>query len=300
MKKIFALILMVSLLAAISIVGAQEDSLDKVAVMETKEGAYIRLMQLQGALEQNIARGQLVAVSVVEEKPDADAERMVSIIAELKLLGEEVAELLEAASSDVDGSEIADIAKRFVIIKEEAAELTHEFRENAGAMIAAENRERIREQVRNEQNPEVEELRAQIQERIKEHNALQVQRFAERIGLDDTQLADRVRAGELNVGEAISSLAVQYRGLNQEGRTEALANAKEERSRAQVHMQAVRADTANIAQEFDQRAQERAQVANGKVEQVRQRINDMLEQRAIDRGEIAEQIPEINYKRGGQ
>lgn len=67
MKKIFALILMVSLLAAISIVGAQEDSLDKVAVMETKEGAYIRLMQLQGALEQNIARGQLVAVSVVEK-----------------------------------------------------------------------------------------------------------------------------------------------------------------------------------------------------------------------------------------
>ncbi|MGM5488532.1 MAG: hypothetical protein ACQESG_06280 [Nanobdellota archaeon] len=260
MKKMFLFLLL-----TLSLVAAQQ-----VGVMNTQEGAEVRLLQLEEALAENIESGETVIAEILAENPDANVSDLQEVIAELEVLKEEVASLREA---DLNATEAAE---EFVLVKEEANQLSRDFRTAAQGMLPEEAQERVRERARNATNEEVEQLREQVRGRINEHNAEQVQKFMQKMGKEDSQLVEQVRNGQMSTGQAISSVAKEYKGLGQEKRSEALAQVREEKMRAQVHKESVAERTQNMAQRIQERAEKRQGKVEQKLQEVQQRVNDRV------------------------
>jgi hypothetical protein len=279
MKKILAVLMMAFLLIAIPIVLADEETNEEVSVMDTEDGAAVRLLQLQRSIERNIVQGESVMTDIIEDNPDTDVVRLEEIIAELEVLSSEIDEKV----SYIGELNETEAAESFVIVKEEAMSLIREFKNLARSKVRSEAQEQIRNRIRDETSSDVEKLHKEIQERIGEHNALQVQKFLEKVGLTDETLVNQVRLGEMNTGQAISSIAQAYKGLGQEKRIEALAKFKEERAKSQVHKESVRKNTMNIAPEMQKRAESRKQEAQGMIEQIRERVNANLKDKGIER-----------------
>jgi hypothetical protein len=279
MKKMIAVLMMAFLLMAIPMVLADEETIDEVSVMDTENGAAVRLLQLQRSIERNIAQGESVIAEIIEENPDADVVRLEEIIAELEVLSNE----LNAKVASVGELNETEAAENFVIIKEEAMSLIREFKNLARGEVPAKAQEQIRNRVRNETSADVEILQQHIQERIRAHNAIQVEKFLAKVGVQDEALVAQVQAGQMNAGQAISSVAQAYKGLGQEKRAEALAKVKEERAKSHVYKESVRENTMNIAQDMQKRAEARKQEAQGILSQVRGRVNENLNAKGIER-----------------
>ncbi len=244
---------------------------EQVGAVDNDQGAEVRLLQLEKSVMQNIEAGETVVAEVIDDNPEANVSDMQSIIAELEILNEEVSALLE---TDLNATEAAE---EFVLVKQEAISLSRDFKAAARDMIPEKEQEKVRERARNASNEELDQLKEQVKERINEHNALQVQRVLERMGKENSTLVENVRNGQMNTGEAISSVAKQYKGLGQEKREEALAQAREDKVKAQVHKDSVEEKTKNIAERIQERRENRKEQVQQRLEQVRERVNQKVE-----------------------
>lgn len=243
---------------------------EQVGDMYNEQGAEVKLLQLEESLMENIESGETVVAEVLEDNPEANVSDLQSIIAELEILKEDVSALLD---EDLNETEAAE---EFVIVKQEAISLSRDFRAAAREMIPEEEQEKVRERARNASSEELEQMREQVRERINEHNAGQVQKFLQRMGKENNTLVENVRNGQMNTGEAISSVAKQYRGLGQEKRTEALAKVRENNVKAQVHKDAVEERTKDMAERIQERRENRREQVQQKLEQVRERVNQKV------------------------
>ncbi len=296
MKKIIGLLLGLLLVASIGLAEAPQErelpgeadgAAEKAAVMDTPEGAEMRLMQLENAMSNNVIMGQKALEVALEKNPEADTAELERVVAELETIKEEIEEKIQ--QGEAQNKEPAEIVQDFLTIKEEGRNLTNEFRENVQGLLDEEERQQVREEARQRANEELEEKRENIQERIREHNAEQVKRVLERMGVEDPELVEQVRNGEINTGEAISQVAQEFRGLGQERRQEVRVEMDvERRDRAENAQQAVNNARENLEERMNERASERMGKVEEKLSQVRERIKENLPEQA--RGKIGERI----------
>ncbi|MGM5488654.1 MAG: hypothetical protein ACQESG_06915 [Nanobdellota archaeon] len=240
---------------------------DEVAVMNSKSGAEVRLLQLEKSIEKNIVIGEKVVENILERNLQADVSEMNTILAELEVIQEEVEGMAEERLNT------SQVAERFVIIREEAKSKSAEFR--SMAEVSEGDKAKIREEARN--NPEVEAKLQQVRQRIRQHNAAQVSDILANMGVENETLVNRVRDGELNVGEAVSQVARTFRGLGQEQKQQASAIMDTQRAQMNQHAQeAVENARRNMDQKMQERAQQREQKVEDKLQQVRQRIVERM------------------------
>jgi hypothetical protein len=266
MKK--GIFLIVLLLLAINIAiaqeDAQEDAIEQVSVMGTVEGATVRLLQLQSSIDRNILKGTTVIAEITNSNRDLNISGMEELLAELTVLSNQISEML---NSDIA---VTKATEEFVMIKQEATGLSQEFKKLARSMVSGEEQERLRN--RNETSQELDTLKEEIRQRIMAHNALQVQNFLDKMDLENESLVGLVGSGQMNLGQAVSSIANAYKGLGQSKKTEALVKMKENKAKAQVFKETIRQNTENNADEMSIRAQERKETAKDWLEEVKQKV----------------------------
>ncbi|MDI3473699.1 MAG: hypothetical protein PWR30_22 [Candidatus Woesearchaeota archaeon] len=172
-----------------------EEDLEEAKAFSYPLGAELRMLQLEKAIERNIASGELIIEEIIDKNLTTETDALESILDELRSLLEEV------KSYDFNlGKSQDEMALDFVELKAEARELTALFRETATNITGnmhLEIKERVNERVRTleeSQKREIEELKNRYNQRVMEEIAV-------RAGIMDDTIADRIRQGNIDVEE---------------------------------------------------------------------------------------------------
>ncbi|MDI3544166.1 MAG: hypothetical protein PWQ28_447 [Candidatus Woesearchaeota archaeon] len=179
---------------AVEIPNVPEEDLEEAKTFAYPLGAELRMLQLEKAIERNIASGELIIEEIKDENLTTETDALESILDELRSLLEEV------KSYDFNqGKSSEEMALDFVELKAEARELTTLFRETATNITGnmhLEIRERVNERIREfkeSQQREINELKNRYNKRVMEEIAVQA-------GLDD-EVTEKIRQGNINVDE---------------------------------------------------------------------------------------------------
>ena len=194
MKQLFGAgliaLLLISIFPAVVAVTGTEDSqtLSLVSSMEDKTGKEIRLMQLEKAITRNIVAGK-VAIEKVKAN-DIDASELEVILTELEALRLEV----KSINPEEEGA-----VETFVNIKNEAMELSKEFKEIAADLLAQDDITAIENEVND--NPELQEYKLRIKEKIQLKNKESVQKTFDSIGIKNEVLLAKIKNGGVTLAE---------------------------------------------------------------------------------------------------
>ena len=266
------------------------EDVEQAAVMSNHFGAEVRMMQLEKSIRRNVDVGRDVLESIASEYGEEELEGLYEMLTDLEGLADEV-------RNKSTGDDFSRIAEEFVAIKAEARETTKQFRETSRELLTEEAREEIKGRAGERNQSEfTQDIQAQIRERINEHNAERVRDITQTMGVNATDLAEKVRNGEINVGEAVSQVASQFRGLGEENRNEAWARVNEIKAQNEVRKN-------EIAQNSREEASERVAKAREKAEAVRENVRGLVDRvtGGADRpdGRNSGNITPSNDARGG-
>ncbi|MFT4283110.1 MAG: hypothetical protein ACMXX6_01655 [Candidatus Woesearchaeota archaeon] len=263
MKKIIMALFVLALLPMLTI--AQGEDEREARAMEFDEGLEVRLLQLEEAIRVNILRMDRVIENV------EDSQRL-----------EEKQRELYVVLQDVQGFEYdtrSEAIRKFTEYRRAANEISAEFRSIAADLLDEQTRAQIRED--RSERERVSDLRLEITERIRAHNAQRVEEQRERLGIERA-VVERIISGELRASEIRDELRrgvesseqredimAQRRERQEEeaqARREAMQNAREQEVRALVSERAREVSREQITREDAQRAQalreQRAQNSN--------------------------------------
>lgn len=203
----------------------EEESIDEETeeetelITESNFGATVRLLQLEKSVTKSYLIGQEV-VKVLSEKGE-DVSELESILAEIEVLKDEVSALDPSSDTAVDD---------FVNIKRDIRDLTKQFKRIASPLLSAEDKQAIREAIKD--NEELAELNQRIRNTLRELNANRVGKALDRMGVEDPELVDKIESGDATPAEVKAALKEAYKGLSPEEKKtarERIKNALKER-----------------------------------------------------------------------
>lgn len=236
----------------------------EMLAMSNGIGAKVRLLQLEKSVLKSILRGSAVISYIEKNYPEEDTGELKEIIAEMRVLKEEIA---EEAKNVKDSNE--EIVKTFVDLKNDAISLTKQFRENGREILKDKNKQGLAEEFKNIDWNEYKELHNQIVSLIREYNAKRVEEVLDKLPDKAKELSQKLKNGEISAEEAIKELRETMRGLGPEQRKNALFGMNQMNSRARV----LRQQWVTAArQRFMERRMERLE---GRLERLRNRYADM-------------------------
>jgi hypothetical protein len=193
-----------------------QDTVEEVSSMGLKTGAELRIIQLEKAITRNILGGNEV-ISVVEDK-GKDASGLEALLTELEALKLEV--------QGID-PEAEDALESFVSIKQEALEVSKEFRETARTLLEQGDRLAIAARIKEMDKTDLKQYNEQIRSRIHAQNAEIVRKTFEALGIDNEELISKVSNGEANSSEVRDEVRNAVQAMTPEERKAAWANLKE-------------------------------------------------------------------------
>jgi len=243
MKKILNLI-MVLLLAtsmmsfALADDTEDEETLEEISIMNYKFGAEVRLLQLEKVLTRNIMMGEKIIEILLELEVE---------ISELELILTEMNFLKDEIQSANPNSE--DALEQFVDMKNESINLTKEFRVTLHNLLDEETIETLREQMKDFFKEEMQILREQIRNMIRNFNRDRLHSIYEVIGLVDEELLEQYEDGEVTIDEVKERLREYFDNLTKEERRELFAELKMNNIRRLIHAKAAFEDASEFAQE---------------------------------------------------
>ena len=191
MKKIFALFVLLLLMLSVTTVIAQEENeaeeqeeelseeeenseIEREAkILQTNLGAKIRLLLLEKAVMNAIARGEIV-ISYFEEK-GKEVNSLKDIIDKLYSLNAEIQEMKNEDSLSVE---------KYVQLRKDAGNLIREFRKLVWDNTTPEERREIHSLLQDADYSFLDEIREEIRLLIREHNAQKTKEIRERIGAE--------------------------------------------------------------------------------------------------------------------
>ncbi|MBD3388364.1 MAG: hypothetical protein GF416_04745 [Candidatus Altiarchaeales archaeon] len=192
-------------------------------------GSEVRLLQLERALEKNIAWGEEIIGYV--EANGSDSSGLEAILAEMNVLLDEV------GSTEPAVGEAA--AKAFVDMKQESVALTKEFRESARTLISGPEAAALRKSFRAELNGTGQEWKQRFRNARNAYNAEQLQNMMDAAGIDDPGLIEDVENGEANKSQVQKSLKNAFKAMNNTQKRNAWSAMKEEHVKGSVFKKAV-------------------------------------------------------------
>ncbi len=245
-----------------------------VGEVSNQRGAQVRVMQLMRNVEANIEGAEVILEKL--RYPPCNCtqyDRMSQIVDSLDVV---VIELEEFNYSNPSN----EMARDFVSYKQDAVELTSEFRTLAREVLSEEEREEIREELQEIREQKREEFKEQIDERKREFQVDQFRELVVRLDIegDEYGFVEDLESGNISIQEARQGLAQVIRDRNQEERQEALQRVREIATREGI-------EARERAQEIQEVVQKRAQTRNERLEkrlvERQDRVRERIENRNV-------------------
>jgi hypothetical protein len=197
---VFSAILIVALAAAAA---ASDDGVgNDTKAFTSTFGAKVRLLQLEASIGRNILAGNEIVSAIKKSNSSIDTGDLEGIIAELDALKAEVS---KAAENPETGN---DAAKKYVDMKNDAIELSREFRETAGELFRGGDLEGLRKKVMEIAKGERSELLDEINKTRCRYNAEKAEELFSSAGISDARLVQKIRdceATEKDIKDAIKN-----------------------------------------------------------------------------------------------
>lgn len=250
-------------------------------------GAKIRLLQLQKRVELQMESANLIIESIYEMNPQANTTELEEINAKFEKLLMEI----EGASMEED-QEV--LAQNYVAMKKQAIELTQEFRIAVKDDLNDEQKEQIKKRL--EIRKEIIENRkdARLEQLKNEFNAKKAMEIMARLNVENEELANQLKTGELTVEEVRAQLKERFQNMSAEEKREAALKIKEENQKRKIEMQEERQALIEKAKEKRAELKERLELRKQEIERIKERQEEMksrIMERIGDRNsEIIERI----------
>ncbi len=252
-----------------SMLNVSNTTLIEVESMSLRHGAKTRLLQLEKAIERNILLGNATISAIMQVNESANVTELEAIIAELQELKIQV----EQVNPEGNGSETA---RQFVELKNDAIELTKQFRAKARMLVGKEEASDIRLKIKVKSNSEMKELNERIRIEARESNAERLKKIFEAIKVRNDALEDRVRSGNATVSDVIRELQIQLNDLKREQKESAFEEMKEDIFKRQILRQAA---VQNAQTNFSERKIERIEQRMEKITdgRIREKMEERIE-----------------------
>ena len=223
-------------------------------------GAKVRLIQLEIGLTKAVIAGNVINGYLEDNYVDTDLERMNEIVNELQDMLEEIAAMRQLDEPREDSVE------KFVEYKDTSKDLIKEYRDLVKEILSTEDYSAVRELVRNADYSEIESLRQQQKELVREYNANRVQKFLERFQRNNPDLIRKVKNGEFNAAQIKNQMREAIKSIDRTKIKEAvqrisearkqLEKAKIEAKKARVEVEKIRERAQEMREKFKNNRQE--------------------------------------------
>ncbi|MFA5764277.1 MAG: hypothetical protein WC915_05715 [archaeon] len=244
----------------------------EIALMQDSLGAKVRVLQLQHAALKSYLVGNEV-IAILTER--ADVSEMQAIQAEISLLKDEAFALDENSETAV-----AD----FVAIKRDLRASVSQFRSAVNSQLTVEEKATIRANV--SVNEELIALNQTIKETIREHNASKVKSMLGKMNVNNQEVINKIKAGELTLEQIRNRVKEEYKQLQSEEKElvkqefAAKINAQEkilETKRENIVKNYIEVQKERIQNRLEQLSQEQKEKLQANKDQMIQKLNQVKE-----------------------
>lgn len=227
MKKILGVLTILLLIGIIPGVIAQEineidsNTLQEVKIFTTPHGAEVRMVQLEKSITRNILVGSKTIQVIKQNYLDTNTIDMETILNELEALLEEV------KNYNTENKDANALANDFVAIKKSAINLTQEFRLITNTILNTNDLSQIREEIKNIENNELQNMNNAIRNVIRKHNAQRTQTMLQIMGLENQNLIQAILDGNITREEVKLQIRQNFQDLNTQEKIQTNAKIKE-------------------------------------------------------------------------
>jgi hypothetical protein len=196
----------------------------EIRVMNDSLGARIRLLQLEKALILNILKGNMT-VQVLKGF-DVNTTKLETILENLT----DILDAVRAADPDAN-----DSVQVFVQLKNESRNFTKQFRDTLRLLLDNETIARIKEQLRNITNDELQDCKMRIRHWVREFNRNQLYRLFGLVGEVNTSLLEKYLNGNISLDQVRFHLHKLVNQMTKEKRYMIFSEVKEENIKSKIH-----------------------------------------------------------------
>ncbi len=285
--KYIAILAVVALLFAGGCSAQVENETDDkdLESFETPYGAKMRMLQLQASINHNNQVGQALLGQVPEGVDTAELE---SYLARLGAISDQI----EGYGYEGQGDELA---ADFVALKKEAKELTKQYREGLKEAVGSQETARLRSLVRNGSLGQFKKESDAIAQARNMHNAQVMERVMKSMGVDDTELVDKMKNDQMKKGEAMKALKGKWSELDDEDKTLARQNVREHLAKQRVKQEQVKE---KVQARWQERAENFAEKRAGQAEKWAEKAGNFAEKKGNQTGKWAERAENLSERNG--
>lgn len=200
----------------VTVKSSEDETEDEVESMSNRNGAEMRLLQLEKAITRNILGGNEVIAQI--EKNGTNVSELESLINKLEALKLEVQELDPSAD---------DAVETFVNIKKDAIETSQEFRKIARSLLKEGDRLEIAKKIKEMNWSEVREYNDRIKIKVRAQNAEIARKTFESLGVDNPELLAKIESGEVSIKEVRVEIETRFKSMSAEEKKESLVKLRE-------------------------------------------------------------------------
>jgi len=204
-------------------VNIDKHTCSQIKVFNNPFGAEIRFSQLEKSVTNNIYKGQLIITNLSELGYETlDLE---TILLEMEML------LGEIQAVDINDSEAVYL---FVVLKQDAIDLSNEFREVLNQLLDDETRAALQEAIKNSVCEKAKGLQSSIQNKVKLYNAEQLKEIFRILGESNNQDLQKFKNGTMSLMQVKQKLALHAGELSNEEKFNLLTQIKSENIRLKI------------------------------------------------------------------
>jgi hypothetical protein len=230
---------------------ASDEDMNESEITHNPLGAKVRLLQLEKQVIRSYMYGEAVISQIENKSFNVSTEGLQDTIDSLKDLDADIKDLLEQnLTSDSVGT--------YVELKHRAINLTKEFRGLLASELTAAQRKEIKDAL-GKKALMLDDINEQIRKAVKEFNKQRTLFMLEKLGLNKTELLDRVESGNITAKELKEEIKDAFKSLGKEEKkgfqkkiedekvkileqrqkafVKGLENAKEQMGKAKEHME---------------------------------------------------------------
>jgi len=250
---------------------SDESTLAEASLMDTGVGAQIRLLQLEKSITRNILIGNEVIDYL--QKNNTNTTELEAIITELEALKLEV--------QDLDPSS-EDATEKFVSIKQEAIDLSKEFRDVLKELVGEGNRPLLFGKISGIDRSELDVYNEDIKNLIHSQNFEIVSKIFESLGIENDELLQQIKDGSATYADVKKVISETVKDMTPQERKEAWTEIKESGVRKEI---AARAKIEKARLNINERKSIRLEYltkASGQIKdsEVKARVQASLEKRS--------------------
>lgn len=231
----------------------ENQTLEEAEAFSSNLGARIRLLQLEYSITKNILSGEAIIAAIKEKNSSTDTTELEAIIAQLKILRDEV----KAATPEAG----EEAAQQFVDLKGDAIELTQKFRKIVHTILNPSDIKELKRKLQAIRWNETKNLVERIHEIQREYNTEKVSEAFSALGINNTKLIESVRNGEATIRDIRDAIREATANMSKEEKKQAYNMLREKVIKRNVFLTAVAEKVRNRQiQRLRERIQNRLQI----------------------------------------